>query len=39
LISRNGDGHTGYHQGNACVDDAVNAYLVSGTVPNDGLSC
>jgi pimeloyl-ACP methyl ester carboxylesterase len=39
LISRNGDGHTGYHQGNACVDDAVNAYLVSGTVPKDGLSC
>lgn len=39
LVSRDGDGHTGYHQGNACVDDAVNAYLVSGVVPRNGLSC
>jgi pimeloyl-ACP methyl ester carboxylesterase len=39
LVSRDGDGHTGYHQGNACVDDAVNSYLVSGVVPKDGLSC
>ncbi|MGH3510389.1 MAG: alpha/beta hydrolase [Nocardioidaceae bacterium] len=33
LIKRNGDGHTGYHVGNSCVDNTVNAYLVSGTVP------
>ena len=39
LVSRDGDGHTGYHQGNACVDDAVDGYLVSGVVPKDGLSC
>jgi pimeloyl-ACP methyl ester carboxylesterase len=39
LISRDGDGHTGYHRGNTCVDDAVDSYLVSGVVPRDGLSC
>jgi hypothetical protein len=39
LVSRNGDGHTGYHQGNACVDRSVEGYLVSGIVPKDGLSC
>ena len=39
LVTRNGDGHTGFHQGNACVDDAVQGYLVRGTVPRDGLSC
>jgi hypothetical protein len=39
LISRNGDGHTGYHHGNTCVDHAVESYLVSGVVPRNGLSC
>ncbi len=39
LVSRDGDGHTGFHQGNRCVDKAVQDYLVAGTVPEDGLSC
>ena len=39
LVSRDGDGHTGYNKGNECVDDAVHAYLLDGTVPDDGLSC
>jgi hypothetical protein len=39
LVSRDGDGHTGYNSGNACVDEAVEDYLVQGTVPQDGLSC
>jgi pimeloyl-ACP methyl ester carboxylesterase len=39
LISRNGDGHTGYGHGNICVDSAVDAYLVDGTPPKDGLTC
>ena len=39
LVSRDGDGHTGYNSGNACVDGAVEDYLVRGTVPQDGLSC
>ena len=39
LVSRDGDGHTGYNSGNGCVDEAVEDYLIDGTVPKDGLSC
>lgn len=39
LITYDGDGHTAYMQSNACVDDAVDAYLMNGTVPEDGLRC
>ncbi len=39
LISRDGDGHTGYNSGNECVDLAVEDYLVAGVVPDDGLTC
>ena len=39
LVRRDGDGHTGYHAGNTCVDRAVEGYLIDGTVPEDGLSC
>ena len=39
LVSRDGDGHTGYNSGNRCVDTAVEDYLVDGTVPDDGLRC
>ena len=39
LLSRDGDGHTGFQQGNACVDKAIEAYLVAGKVPRDGTSC
>ena len=39
LVRRDGDGHTGYNAGNDCVDEAVEAYLIDGTVPTDGLTC
>jgi len=39
LITRVGEGHTGYNKGNVCVDGAVEDYLVDGTVPEDGLRC
>lgn len=39
LVTREGEGHTGYNKGNACVDDAVEQYLIEGTVPQDGLRC
>ncbi len=39
LVTREGEGHTGYNKGNACVDGAIEAYLVDGTVPEDGLTC
>jgi len=39
LVSRDGDGHTGYNKGNDCVDSAVETYLLDGTPPEDGLRC
>lgn len=39
LITRDGDGHTAFHTGNSCVDGAVEAYLLNGTVPANGLHC
>jgi pimeloyl-ACP methyl ester carboxylesterase len=39
LVTRVGEGHTGYNKGNPCVDDAVEGYLLQGTVPQDGLRC
>ncbi len=39
LISRDGDGHTGFRRGNRCVNSAVERFLVGGKVPEDGLSC
>ena len=39
LISFEGDGHTAYTRSNACVDDAVDAFYLAGTVPPDGLRC
>ncbi|HLN77311.1 MAG TPA: alpha/beta hydrolase, partial [Nocardioidaceae bacterium] len=39
LVSRDGDGHTGYHAGNQCVDNVVEAYLVSGKVPKSEVDC
>jgi pimeloyl-ACP methyl ester carboxylesterase len=39
LVTREGDGHTAYSSGNRCITKAVDAYLVKGTVPKDGLVC
>ncbi|RLV48293.1 alpha/beta hydrolase [Nocardioides mangrovicus] len=39
FVSRNGDGHTGFNQGNSCVDSAVEDYLVEGKVPKNDLRC
>lgn len=39
LVKRDGDGHTGYNQGNSCVDEAVESYLIDGTVPDDDVDC
>lgn len=36
LVTFEGEGHTGYNKGGACVDSAVDAYLIDGTVPEDG---
>ena len=39
LVTWEGEGHTAYGRSNACVEDAVDAYLLEGTVPEDGLTC
>jgi len=39
LVTRDGDGHTGYAMGNECVDDAIDDFLVTGTAPREGLKC
>lgn len=39
LLTREGEGHTAYGQGNACIDDTVDAFLLEGEVPEDGTVC
>jgi pimeloyl-ACP methyl ester carboxylesterase len=38
LVTYDGDGHTAYGT-SPCVDDLVNAYLLDGTTPEDGITC
>ena len=38
LVTRKGDGHTGYSF-SKCVQKAVDAYLLELTAPKDGLVC
>ena len=39
LVSYDGEGHTAYNKSNACVDDAVESYLIEGTVPASDPMC
>jgi pimeloyl-ACP methyl ester carboxylesterase len=39
LLGWNGDGHTAYGEGSACVDTIVNDYLISLRVPRSGTVC
>lgn len=39
LVERDGDGHTAYNSGNACIDAIVEDYLLDGAVPDDGATC
>ncbi len=39
LLTREGDGHTGYRMGSSCVDQAIDAYLLEATVPAEGTVC
>ena len=39
LLGWNGDGHTAYGEGSACVDTIVNDYLINLTVPRSGTVC
>lgn len=39
LLTYDGDGHTAYGRGSACIDSAINTYLLTGTPPKDGKRC
>lgn len=39
LITNNGEGHTAYNGGVACVDDAVDDYFVRGVIPDSDPNC
>lgn len=39
LLTYQGSGHTAYRKGSDCIDDAVDEYLIDGTVPEEGLRC
>lgn len=39
LISLDADGHTGQGRGSACVDNAVDSYLLQGKIPKKNLTC
>ncbi|MFE3858163.1 alpha/beta hydrolase [Streptomyces griseorubiginosus] len=39
LLTYEGDGHTAYGRGSACIDSTINAYLLRGTPPTNGKRC
>lgn len=42
LLTYNGDGHTAYNRGpsgSTCIDNNVDAYFISGTLPKPGTVC
>ncbi|MFA3876678.1 alpha/beta hydrolase [Streptomyces sp. MMCC 100] len=38
-LTYEGEGHGAYDSGNTCVQNAVNAYLLNGNLPNPGTVC
>ncbi|MBV6696538.1 alpha/beta hydrolase [Kitasatospora aureofaciens] len=39
LLTRVGEGHGAFGKGNACIDQAYEAYLTAGTLPAPGTRC
>ncbi|WNM24858.1 alpha/beta hydrolase [Demequina capsici] len=39
LLTYDGDGHTAYGRSNSCILDAVDSFMVDGTMPDSGLVC
>lgn len=39
LLTYEGDGHTAYFSGSRCIDEAVDDYVLNGTLPAAGNSC
>ena len=39
LVTRRGEGHTAYNRGIPCIDNTVDRYFVSGTIPKSDPEC
>jgi len=39
LLTYEGDGHTAYLRGGACINDTIDTYLLKGKAPKDGKVC
>ena len=39
LLTWEGNGHTAYGRAGDCVTDAVDRYLLTGELPQEGLTC
>ncbi|PRX97871.1 alpha/beta hydrolase [Allonocardiopsis opalescens] len=39
LLTRDGDGHTGYMMGDSCIDQVVDTYLIDLEVPSESTVC
>ena len=39
LLTFEGNGHTAYGRSGGCIEEQVDAYLLDGTMPEDGLTC
>ena len=39
LLTWVGEGHIAYDEGDPCINDVVDAYFITGAVPQDGLVC
>jgi pimeloyl-ACP methyl ester carboxylesterase len=39
LLTYDGDGHTAYTSGSSCIDRAVDAFFMDGTIPAEGTVC
>jgi pimeloyl-ACP methyl ester carboxylesterase len=39
LLTFVGDGHTAYHHGNRCIDQAVDRFFIEGKLPAEGTRC
>ncbi|PWJ53324.1 alpha/beta hydrolase fold [Quadrisphaera granulorum] len=39
LLTWDGQGHTAYRRGSACVDGAVDGYLLGGVLPGENATC
>jgi pimeloyl-ACP methyl ester carboxylesterase len=39
LLTWNGTNHTAYGEGSSCINEAVDGYLLTGALPDEGLVC